>query len=140
MRKRWLSRSLDEPRFFSPAEAIAQLPHLKPLLVQLREAFHEYRFAKAQVDELQRDEGPIEEREEWERKARDLAAAVEGVVRAINEVGADVKDPLLGLVDFYHKRRDGSIVLLCYRDDEATITSWHALETGFVGRRPLKEL
>lgn len=131
---------MEEPRFFSPDEAIAQLPRLKPLLAQLRETFHEYRFAKAQVDELTSFGEATEELADWERKARDLAAAVEGIVRSINEVGADVKDPLLGLVDFYHKRPDGSVVLLCYRDDEPTITHWHPLETGFAGRKPLKEL
>ena len=127
-------------RLFSPEEAIAQLPSLKPLLASLREAFHAYRFAKAQVDEIEAMGGDEEERARWEREARDLGAAVEGIVRSIGELGADVKDPLLGLVDFYHRCGDGSIVLLCFRDDEETIRFWHGLDTGFAGRRPLGEL
>lgn len=140
MSPRRLPHPLDEPRFFSPDEARAQIPKLKPLLAQLRATFHDYRFAKAQAEELTDIGGPADELADWERKARDLAAAVEGIVRSIGEVGADVKDPILGLVDFYHRREDGSVVLLCYRDDESTITHWHSLESGFAGRKPLDEL
>src|SRR5437867_1538899 len=77
---------VDGPRFFAPTEAIAQLPAVKPLLSQLREAFHEYVFAKAQVDELSALGEPGPELDEWERKARDLSAKVEALIRAINEL------------------------------------------------------
>jgi hypothetical protein len=47
---------------------------------------------------------------------------------------------VLGLIDFPAQRRNGEVVLLCYRDDEDTIRFWHPLETGFAGRRPIEEL
>lgn len=137
------SQRVDGPRFFSPAEAKATLPRLRPLLAELREGFDAYRFAKAQVDELTTvhrvpDDDP--ELASWRAKHDEAHAKTAALVRAIGELGADVKDPLLGLVDFYHQRKDGSIVLLCYRDDEADLAHWHTLESGFAGRRPLAEL
>lgn len=137
------------PTFFSPAEAAAAIPDLRPILARLRASYHEYVFAKAQVDELVSTHGesldsrghPLhDEAQAWRTRASDLAGDVESLLAEANALGADVKDPILGLVDFYHRRADGSIVLLCYRDDEPALAWWHPLETGFAGRRPLSEL
>ena len=126
------------------------LPAVRPLLADLREAFTEYRFAREQVDELSRDYGedparvaghPAQrEAMEWRERAAKADARVRELVAQLNELGADVKDPILGLIDFYAKRDDGEVVLLCYRDDEDDLRYWHPIETGFAGRRPLSEL
>lgn len=134
---------MEGPRFFSPAEAKAALPRLRPLLAALRESFDDYRFAKAQVDELTAIHRAAEDDPElrsWRARLEEARHRTEALVQGIGEVGADVKDPLLGLVDFYHERADGSIVLLCYRDDEPDLAWWHPVESGFAGRRPLDEL
>lgn len=120
------------------------------MLAQLRDAFHEYKFAKNQVDELRAmyDEDPADvpghpaapEALRWYTQMEDHAARVEDVLAHIRETGADVKDPTMGLVDFFHRRSDGEVVLLCYRDDEEDLLFWHPLDTGFAGRRPLAEL
>lgn len=82
----------------------------------------------------------FEEHRAWRQKEDALFARVQALVREANGLGADVKDPILGLVDFYHRRPDGQVVLLCYRDDEPDLAWWHPLDTGFGGRRPLSEL
>lgn len=137
-------------RFFTPDEARATLPRLKPLLAQLREAFHAYRFARAQVDELLAmfGEDPSHvaghpqaaETRRWKMEAQQGDARVREAITKITALGADVKDPVIGLVDFYAKRpTTGETVLLCYRDDEVALDYWHPLTTGFAGRRPLAE-
>ena len=132
---------LVDVRFFSPAEARAALPRLRPLLAELREAFHEYRFAREQWQELVSfGEGEGSEAARWREETEARGQQVQALVDEIGAQGADVKDPLLGLIDFYHRRADGSIVLLCYRDDEKDLDHWHPLDTGFAGRRPLSEL
>lgn len=130
-------------RTFSPEEAKALLPALRPRLAALREAFHEYRFAKQQVDEMVDVHlvAPDDvELARWRDAMEEWRVKVAAEVAAISEMGADVKDPLLGLIDLYHQRADGSVVLLCYRDDEPDLAYWHPLDTGFSGRRPLDEL
>lgn len=126
------------------------LPAVRPLLAELRETFTQYRFAREQVDELvgmygedpARVTGHPAQREgiEWRERATKADARVRELLGELNALGADVKDPILGLIDFYHKRDDGEVVLLCYRDDEDDLRYWHALDTGFAGRRPLDEL
>lgn len=143
-------RAVPVPRFFTPDEARRLLPTLRPLLAELRDAFHEYRFARQQVEDLRaqyaEDPADVEghpaqaEAVRWHRAAEDHAARVEDVLARIRDHGADVKDPLLGLVDFYHRRADGEVVLLCYRDDEDDLRWWHPVDAGFAGRRPLAEL
>jgi len=128
-------------RYFSPEEAAAALPQVRPLLAALRDAFHAYRFAREQHEELVAfGEAQTDEAAKWRREAEAQAERVQALVDEIGALGADVKDPLLGLIDFYHKRADGTIVLLCYRDDEDALRFWHPLDTGFAGRRPLDEL
>ena len=130
-----------QTRTFTPEEARALVPRLKPLLADLRDAFHEYRFARAQVDELSSfGESDAPESREWAAKAAEADRRVRTTLDELNALGADVKDPVLGLIDFPAVRRDGEIVLLCYRDDEETIRFWHPLDTGFAGRRPIEEL
>ena len=49
-----------------------------------------------------------------------------------------VKDPEIGLVDFYHWR-NGELVFLCWRYDEPELTHWHGLHEGFAGRKPIDD-
>lgn len=140
---------MDDVRFFTPEEAREAIPRLRPILAALRETFHEYRFAKEQAEELERIHGLASigsrghpEHEEWRRwsaQAETHASRVRVLLMEANKLGADVKDPILGLVDFYARRHDGETVLLCWRDDEATLGWWHPLAAGFAGRRPLSE-
>lgn len=141
---------MDPVRYFSPDEARATLPRLRPLLADLRDAFHAYRFAREQWQELARDYGEDpslveghpahDEAVRWKRETEAQGQRVQALVDEIGAMGVEVRDPLLGLVDFYHRRADGETVYLCYRDDEETLTHWHPLTTGFAGRRPLDEL
>ncbi len=55
---------------------------------------------------------------------------------AVNELGAYVKDPEIGLVDFYAWRGD-EMVFLCWRHGEHDIVAWHGLDEGFAGRKRL---
>jgi hypothetical protein len=57
----------------------------------------------------------------------------------LEETGAIVKDPRLGLVDFY-ALMDGETVLLCWQYGEEEIGFWHPVDEGFAGRKPLHDL
>jgi hypothetical protein len=54
----------------------------------------------------------------------------------IQEMGALVKDPKAGLVDFYG-RVEGRLVFFCWRFGEECVAHYHELEEGFRGRKPL---
>ena len=63
-----------------------------------------------------------------------LAAAVERV----NELGAQIKDLDIGLIDFPTLYR-GREVLLCWKLGEERIAFWHGTDEGFKGRKPIND-
>ena len=68
---------------------------------------------------------------------RDLAERVEKYQAAWQEVedmGAVLKDPRTGLVDFYGQV-DGKYVWLCWRYGEDAVTHYHGLDEGFANRK-----
>lgn len=56
--------------------------------------------------------------------------------REVEGLGVLVKDPRIGLVDFYGQV-EGEIVFLCWQYGEASIAYWHTLDGGFASRQPL---
>jgi hypothetical protein len=64
---------------------------------------------------------------------------LEDYVEELTEVGAELKDYQMGLIDFVG-RHDGRDVYLCWKLGEEKITHWHELETGVAGRKPVSTL
>ncbi len=58
--------------------------------------------------------------------------------KSLEEMGAVLKDPRAGLVDFYG-RVDGKLVWLCWKYGEQEINHYHALDEGFSGRKAIAE-
>jgi hypothetical protein len=56
--------------------------------------------------------------------------------REVEELGAVLKDPRVGLLDFYG-RVDDKLVWLCWKYGEEECGFYHALEDGFSARRPI---
>ena len=129
-------------RHFTPEEANAALPGVRPLVERMVAHRRAHAAAQARQEELEghiRGNGggipPAELAEaaaEVEREARALAHAID----ELTELGVEVKDIDEGLVDFPALRR-GETVLLCWKLGEDDISYWHTLEGGFAGRRPL---
>jgi hypothetical protein len=58
--------------------------------------------------------------------------------REVEEMGAVLKDPRIGLLDFYGSV-EGKMVWLCWKYGESEVLWYHALEEGFSGRKPIAE-
>jgi hypothetical protein len=77
---------------------------------------------------------------EVRRLKEDIAERVESYQCAwveLEDMGAVLKDPSTGLVDFYGKV-DGELVWLCWRYGEDAVTHYHRLDEGFAGRKPIE--
>jgi hypothetical protein len=71
-----------------------------------------------------------------ERELSARIAAYESGWRDVEDLGVVVKDPQIGLCDFYG-RVDGRLVWLCWRHGEGEVGHYHDLDAGYAGRRPL---
>ena len=98
---------------FTRVEAERQLAKVRPLLEDLQRRAAAYR----------------------RRPTDPVAREIEALLREIAELGAEVKDPEQGLIDFRTQRR-GREVYLCWKLGEGDrISFWHDLEAGFAGRK-----
>lgn len=59
-----------------------------------------------------------------------------GALRALEQLGTQLKDPREGLIDFL-SYRDGELVELCWKLGEERVSHWHPIGEGFPGRRSL---
>ena len=73
---------------------------------------------------------------ELERKAQTLARELKGYQRELADLGIQLKDPRLGLVDF-PSEVGGRQVLLCWRLGEPEVQFWHEVDAGYAGRQRL---
>jgi hypothetical protein len=64
---------------------------------------------------------------------------LQNYVDELHEVGCDLKDYQIGLIDFIG-RHQGHDVCLCWKLGEETVAYWHEIQTGFAGRQPVSIL
>ncbi len=64
---------------------------------------------------------------------------LQNYVEELHEVGCDLKDYQMGLIDFIG-RHQGHDVCLCWKLGEETVAYWHEIQTGFAGRQPVSIL
>jgi len=130
------------PRFsihFTVAEARAALPALRRRLLRVQELLAEARRAQeaegaAPTIVLRGNgKGPIL------TGAGRFQAQAQQMVLDIAGEGVQIKDLERGLVDFPHflNADPAHEVFLCWHLGEDTITTWHEIEAGYAGRRPL---
>jgi hypothetical protein len=120
--------------FYSVDAANALVPKLKPLLERIRatqEALAKDKTVAAVKEKAAHNGGGLPGRHlsEWTRTLqRDL--------HQLQEWGIVLRDPSIGLIDFFHQR-DGETVFLCWKLGEARVEWWHPVEAGIAGRKRL---
>jgi hypothetical protein len=136
---------MNDRRIFTIAEVDALIPQLSELVGQqlLRQSEIEQclaeltRIAGGLPRTLDPDDGDIEPIARQKAELRRRISHYEQGWRNVQELGAVVKDPQIGLVDFYGSI-DGRLVWLCWRYGEESLRYYHELEAGYSGRRPLR--
>jgi hypothetical protein len=119
-------------------EARRRLPLLRPHVVALMEITTELVDISNTLQDLSERSGDhFAEKERLTARSKELTQAYERELKAANDLGAVIKDPTTGLLDFY-AWKDDDVVFLCWRFGEDTIRHWHRLTDGFRGRRPVE--
>ena len=127
---------------FTPDEANAALPELRPLVEEMVAAKRALDEAQERADEVSaRISGnggglPPAQLAEVEDDVSGRATALAQALERVQSLGVIVKDIDSGLVDF-PSVRDGEDVLLCWQLGEHEVAFWHGYEDGYAGRRPI---
>jgi hypothetical protein len=127
---------------FTPDEANAALPELRPLVEAMVAAKRALDEAQEQRDGVARRIAgngggiPPAELAAMDATVETAAAELASAIGRVQATGVLVKDLDSGLVDFPAKR-DGEDVLLCWQLGEDEVAFWHGLEDGYAGRQPL---
>ncbi len=122
-------------KYFTPEEANHVLPKVRALVEQIMQA-------RAVIIQAQPELWPVLEKSVGNggsKKAGELLQEfrrVETGVAGLQELGCQLKDMALGLVDF-PAIRDEQEVLLCWKYDEPKVMFWHDLQSGYQGRKRL---
>jgi len=130
------------PRHFTPEEANATLREVRPLVEELvghrRTQQQSQEARQALASKIAGNGGGIDSQRiaQLDASLEQTHVAIARCVNRIHGLGAIVKDPDTGLVDF-PARRGAEEVLLCWQLGEPEVAHWHGLDDGFAGRRPL---
>ncbi|MEZ5964281.1 MAG: DUF2203 domain-containing protein [Planctomycetota bacterium] len=121
-------------KLYTPQEANRALPLVRAIARDVRDTAVRIR---AIWGELQATDGAsASRREELGSQLDDERARLQALTRELEELGVELKDPMVGLLDF-RARRGGGEVYLCWRLGEERVEFWHECDAGFAGRQPI---
>jgi hypothetical protein len=119
---------------FKLAEANRSLPLVRRVVTDIVKTHERITTLQGSLESAKhKDQPPIQL--QLDRQVEHL----QNYVEELHEIGCDLKDYQMGLVDFIGRHR-GHDVCLCWKLGEETITYWHEIQTGFAGRQPVSIL
>ena len=128
-------------RRFTLAEANKTLPLVKRIVGDIVRAHGEAMKCQQQLEKLAgtRDAKNSKDQQQIQSRLESAMTRLEDYVDELTEVGCDLKDYQLGLIDFTG-RHNGHDICLCWKLGEAEVGYWHEHDAGFVGRQPVATL
>src|SRR5438105_4258637 len=131
---------MEMPRLFTLEEANALLPRVREIILRIQDSKKATDEARVEFENLDashaRGNGYDMKREQLATRITDKMRAIRHDLEALHEIGCQLKDADMGLIDF-PSMRDGQVVNLCWKLGEDKIGYWHTLDTGFGNRQPL---
>lgn len=128
------------PKIFTLEEATSLMPKVREIVQQIQSDKHradESREAYQQLDAAHaRGNGYDMKREILASQIIDNMKSVQAGFLKLKDIGCELKDIEMGLIDF-PSLRNGQLINLCWMIDEDEIGFWHTMDTGFASRRPL---
>jgi hypothetical protein len=136
--------STSQPSVFTLEAANAVLPRLKVLMhaqmgrrSEIEKRLEELAKVLGEVpDTIQMEDDDTAQVRTIKTELVARVEAYQSAWRELEEMGAVLKDPRMGLVDFYGQV-DGKLVWLCWKYGEDAVTHYHGLDEGFSGRKPI---
>ena len=127
-------------RTFTVDDANRTLPLVRRIV---EDVVKQHRLWREKILELDlvasstRADEPRERANALEKEAQELAREIDGYQKELEDLGIQLKDRRMGLVDF-PSEMGGKRVLLCWRLGETEVQYWHDEDAGYAGRQPLQ--
>ena len=125
-------------RSYTIEQANALMPQVRAVLLQLAVEQRRMDSVHAEMHRMLAGNGDPASAAEASRMERETAGIAEGMrtlVNLLEELGVQLRDVEMGLVDFPGER-DGGHVWLCWRLSDPTVAFWHGTDEGYATRRP----
>ena len=123
------------PKYYTPKEANYQLEVVRPMVAELISISERVRAHQPEIWSVVEKSAGNGGNPELSRLLPDFDR-LDVLLHRLQEMGIEVKDLTLGLVDF-PAVKDGRIVHLCWKYNEGSVQFWHEIEAGFAGRQPI---
>ena len=125
-------------RYFTVSEANRALTLVRKIAKDIVNQYHRVVDQQEQVERLECQCDGEAARGQRDRLAEE-AQRLQRLIAELKEVGMELKDPSIGLLDFpaQHQGRD---IHLCWKLGENDVAHWHELDAGYAGRQPVDEL
>jgi hypothetical protein len=104
---------------------------------QLPELEDELRIAEYVAHRLEATAVDSQRHQQAEHALKSAEQEMFGAVGRLDELGVQLKDASIGLVDFlsYHH---GELIELCWKLGEDEVGYWHRIGEGYAGRKPIR--
>lgn len=125
-------------RHYTVEQANALVPEVRAVLLQLAVEQRRLDAAHAEMHRRLASDGDPDAAADASRSEAQVAEIGEGMkslISHLEELGVQLRDPEMGLVDFPGER-DGRPVWLCWRLADPAVAFWHGTDEGFATRRP----
>jgi hypothetical protein len=132
-------------KYFTVDEANRTLPLVRMIVRDIAELFPDVLRRRERLESLlsrsrkaaQRENDPYtDEVRQMESELEADEDRLRGYLEELSNIGADLKDPVQGLIDF-PALVDGREVCLCWKLGEEYIGFWHETDAGFAGRQSI---
>jgi hypothetical protein len=118
-------------RLYTVAEANRTLPYVRTIVAEIRE-----RYRSIQEKGRRHQAVASQERETLKAEIRAEAERIHSCMEELEEIGAELKDYEMGLIDF-PAELEGRRILLCWKYGEEDVGFWHEEREGYRGRQPV---
>jgi hypothetical protein len=119
---------------FTLAEANRSLPYVSRVVKDLVSAGRTMSVLQQRIEKK-----GGKDRISSEKELVGLKERLSMLMDELSAVGAELKDPRSGLIDFIGRHK-GHDVCLCWKLGEEKVSFFHELDTGFSGRQPVDVL
>ena len=122
-------------RFFSVAQANRSLVLVRRIVGDIVRDYRRLRGLQEAFEAYDRKDNPVMA-EQARQGYVDVFNRLSEFRGELEEIGCELKDYDLGLVDFPARLEEREIVL-CWKLGEPAVAYWHELDGGYAGRRPI---